>query len=78
MSASWLAVQDDDAGQTFGCVYEFPSLDHISLAPGQSNFNYMIFYPREDAPIGNITFHLSATPGDVQGVIGLHDRLPAP
>ncbi len=78
LTASWLAVQDDDSGQTFGCVYEFPSLDHISLAPGQSNFNYMIFYPREDMPIGNITFHLSATFGDVQKVIELHDRLLGP
>jgi hypothetical protein len=75
LSVTWLAVQDDALGQTFGCVYQFPSLDRVNLAPGQSNFNYMIFYPREDVPIGDITFHLSATLGDVQEVIELHDRL---
>jgi len=75
LSATWLAVQDDASAQTFGCVYDFPSLDHISLAPGDSNFNYMIFYPRADVPIGNLVFYLSATTGDVQKVIELQERL---
>ncbi len=71
----WLAVQDDATGQTFGCIYSFDSLHHVNLFPGNSNFNYMIFYPRDDLPIGNITFALSATLGGVEEVQALYERL---
>jgi hypothetical protein len=45
LTESWLAMHDDLTDQTFGCVYSFPSLDRVNLAPGQSGYNYMIFYP---------------------------------
>jgi len=75
LSEHWMAVQDDATGQTFGCIYSFDSLHHVNLQPGSSNFNYMIFYPREDVPIGDITFVLSATLGDVEQVRELYGRL---
>lgn len=75
LAEHWMAIQDDATGQTFGCVYSFPSLDHVHLAPGDNNFNYMIFYPKTDEPIGDITFVLSATLGDVSAVRELHERL---
>ncbi|MGD9498582.1 MAG: hypothetical protein AB7Y46_19975, partial [Armatimonadota bacterium] len=75
LAEHWMAVQDDATGQTFGCIYSFPTLARVHLAPGDSNFNYMIFYPREDVPIGNITFALSATLGGVEEVRALYERL---
>jgi hypothetical protein len=75
LTESWLAMHDDLTDQTFGCVYSFPSLDRVNLAPGQSGYNYMIFYPKADAPIGDITFYLSATEGDVDRVVDLYGRL---
>lgn len=78
LSEGWMAVQDDVTGQTFGCVYSFPSLDYVSLRPGDNNFNYMIFYPNPNEPIGDITFALSATLGDVSAVQELYRRLNLP
>lgn len=78
LSEHWMAVQDDATGQTFGCVYSFPSLDHVALRPGDSNFNYMIFYPNPNEPIGDIAFALSATLGDVSAVQELYRRLSLP
>lgn len=78
LSEHWMAVQDDATAQTFGCIFSFPSLHHVHIAPGDSNFNYMIFYPDPDEPIGDITFVLSATLGDVSAVQDLYRRLELP
>lgn len=74
-SERWLAVQDDASDQTFGCIYHFPALDRVRVSPGSSGFNYMVFYPRDDRRIGNVTFVLSATPGGVDRVQDLYRQL---
>lgn len=75
LSQNWMAVQDDATGQTFGCIYSFPSLDRVRIFPGNNNFNYMIFYPDPEVPIGDITFALSATLGEVDRVQELYQQL---
>jgi len=75
LTEHWMAVQDDVTGQTFGCIFSFPSLHHVDVHPGNNNFNYMIFHPRKDVPIGDITFVLSATLGEVDRVQELYRRL---
>lgn len=75
LSEGWMAVQDDATGQTFGCLFSFPSLDSVSVRPGDNNFNYMVFFPKADEPIGDITFVLSATLGGVERVQELYRQL---
>jgi hypothetical protein len=75
LSEGWMAVEDTVTGQTFGCMFNFPSLDRVRVHPGNNNYNYMIFYPKKDIPIGDITFALSATLGEVDRVQELYQQL---
>lgn len=75
LAEKWLAMRDEPTDQTFGCVFDFPALDSVSLQPGLNGFHYMIFSPKADVPIGDITFYLYATQGGVEQVRTLSQRL---
>ena len=75
ISEDWMAMHDEDTEQAFGCIYHFPALKKVMLATGRNNFNYMIFHPHVDRPIGDITFVLYATQGGAEKVRDLFQRL---
>ncbi len=70
----WFAVQDDATGETLGCLFDFPTLDYVDLRRHYYG-HYMMFHPRQDRPIGNIRFALSATLGKADQVQRLYERL---
>jgi len=64
---TWMAVENAPDNEVFGVSFLMPHLDHILVAAGHNNFNYMILYPTTDPP-KMLSLRCAAMPGTADDV----------
>jgi len=64
----WLAIEDKASRHILATFFDVPGLGKISLAPGQSGFNYEVFCLKDGATAGKIHFCLFGAQGGIEKI----------